>query len=268
MTSLVLVVCFMSGVLFESIRLLQFKLNRTEWGKYVVCVLLAGATTLIVDLSHWGAGDWVFSSLIIAAFIFTSAFALMFQERLLLPMNWYNLGILNIVGLYVAWQHFPNLAIGLAVISVLLSWLAFRPTLSNYWKVALYAWGLVLLLGVVIIPSSINPLQWFEIDYWLQQSPWAVLLSGMVTTYCIVYSWYLFKLIPIPRKSQSFAARMHEWHQDIQLMSSRFSALPSKPLLPIIILIGCTTVAILNINYHFIPDVLLINLMIILAYKH
>ena len=59
----------------------------------------------------------------------------------------------------------------------------------------------------------------------LDGDPVRFLFDGMGMTYLAVYGWYLYRVIPIPGRSQPWADRMKEWHEETETMERHFSVL-------------------------------------------
>jgi hypothetical protein len=75
------------------------------------------------------------------------------------------------------------------------------------------------------------------------------------------YIWYL---IPIPGRSQSFENRMKEWHEFTDLMTQRFDDHETAQRQPWLLLLSAGGVLLLNFIFRWLPSGLLINTLMVL----
>jgi hypothetical protein len=90
------------------------------------------------------------------------------------------------------------------------------------------------------------------------------LVTGMACTYLVVNATYLFLLLPIPSKSQSFSERMQEWHELTSLMTQRCveEASHLQTLLTVAVVTG---ILLLGSVYPALPSTLLMSVAILVA---
>jgi len=140
-----------------------------------------------------------------------------------------------------------------------------QPALNLFWKASMYAWFLVLLLSLGLMQFSFGRLLIFtspDAAPWL--TPIECVTTAMAFLYLCVNATFVFELIPIPGKTQSWKDRMREWHDLTTLMAYRFNDGASPAVVATAIFLIEGGVLTLNFIYHFIPDGLLINLVLVL----
>lgn len=139
-----------------------------------------------------------------------------------------------------------------------------RPRLAFWSKLALYTWYLVMVVALGLLQFPFGNLAIFgaRSPGWL--GPIDAFATGMVSMYLLTNALYLYMLVPIPGKTESFSDRMKEWHEFTQLMSQRCSDEdgPQDGQAFAILAVLC---AVLLLNYEFtlLPPALVISLAII-----
>src|ERR1700722_2811614 len=97
-----------------------------------------------------------------------------------------------------------------------------RPQLTFPWKLYLYAWFLCTVISLGLIQFPYHHLSIFLAR---QEIPWLTpldcIVGGMAFLYLAVNIAYLYELIPIPGRDQSWKKRMKEWHELTSLMTQR-----------------------------------------------
>lgn len=100
-----------------------------------------------------------------------------------------------------------------------------RPVLGFRAKLALYTWYLLIIVILGWLQFPFGNLSIFGGRAaglgWL--GPVDAFATGMASLYLLVNAFYLYMLIPIPGRSQSFSDRMREWHRLTDLMTQRCS---------------------------------------------
>jgi hypothetical protein len=140
-----------------------------------------------------------------------------------------------------------------------------QPPLNLFWKASMYAWFLVLVLSLGLVQFSFGRLLIFISPSdapWL--SPIECVTTGMAFIYLCVNAAFLFELIPIKGRTQTWEQEMKEWHALTNLMAYRFMDGPSPAVVVAVVVVVEGGVLIGNYLYHLIPDGLLISLLIVL----
>jgi|SRR5271165_675561 len=140
-----------------------------------------------------------------------------------------------------------------------------RPKLSFSWKLFLYIWflGSVISLGLVQFP-------FYHLSLFLQPqgTPWLMpiecVVAGMAFLYLAVNITYLYELVPIPRKNQSWNERMEKWHELTDLMTQRVSEDQLTHRDALLLLIGIGGMLLGDYRFDWLPRNLVINALIIL----
>jgi hypothetical protein len=98
--------------------------------------------------------------------------------------------------------------------------------------------------------------------------PWTTpvesLVAGMAFLYLLVNATYIFYLIPIPGKGQSWASRMKDWHEFTDLMVQRFDETLPSHVGTLLILVVQGGALILDYFFHLLPAGFLISVFILL----
>jgi hypothetical protein len=141
-----------------------------------------------------------------------------------------------------------------------------RPPLGFWSKLALYAWYLVIVVSLGLLQFPFGNLAIFggRSPGWL--GPIDAFTTGLVAMYLLASAFYLYLLIPVPGRSQSFSDRMEEWHEFTQLMTRRCSdedgPADGQAFAILAVLGGCL---LLNYVFALLPSPLVISLAIIAA---
>jgi hypothetical protein len=139
-----------------------------------------------------------------------------------------------------------------------------RPALSFVWKLSLYTWFLVVVVSLGLFQFPFKHLSIFlspENSPWL--NPLDCIVAGMAFLYLAVNMAYLYELIPIPGKHQSWSDRMQEWHRLTGLMTERFEDEPVHRR-GMLFVVGQGIALLLIYFFHWVSVALAINLFVVL----
>jgi len=125
-------------------------------------------------------------------------------------------------------------------------------------KFACYVWFLFLIAAIAVLQVRVGNLD-FLFGKTPDDGPFGVFLTGMAAAYMWAGLYYLFILVPIPGKRQTFAERMDVWRADASMMAGRFSdyALTPQQAGTVIALQG--GLYGLNLQFHLVSDAVLLN---------
>ena len=263
---LVLVLWFALGVLLQALVLIRGDWN---WGRLALCVVVAAFG--IFPGKHENEYR-PFVHILFALGIFAFMFALRFKDDLLPVISEKVLLSYSLIFWFAFFSFFYKetawdnaLATLLLVPSAAVVFIAFRrPTLSFAWKLCLYSWFLCVVVALGLFQF---PFQNLAIFLSPERSPWLnpldCIVAGMAFLYLAVNMAYLFELVPIPGKNQSWADRMEEWHKLTGLMTERFEEEPMHQLG--LLVLGGQAVALVVIYFsHWVPAALAINVFVVL----
>lgn len=262
-----LISAFGVGIAFEALLL-----QRADWhpGRLLGCI----AMSLFAALP--GKHETEYQPLVHVLLVF-SAFAVLFAiafmndilpaigEKLLLSYTlvfwfaflseFYRAGLLQ------------NVLLGLMVPPTLATlWVACRrPALNFTLKLILYTWFLCIIVGLGLIQFPFYQLRLF---YQAHEIPWVTaresFSAGMAFLYLAANASYLFYLVPIPGKNESWAERMRSWHKFTNLMTQRFDGDVTTHRTTWALLGGELLLLGVDYYFHWIPAAALINYLIVL----
>ena len=139
-----------------------------------------------------------------------------------------------------------------------------RPKLTFVGKLCLYTWFLSIVVSIGLLQF---PFQHLAIFLSPQASPRLTpldcIVAGMAFLYLAVNIAYLYELIPIPGKNQSWTDRMQEWHALTDLMTQRFEDEPMHRR-GLLLLAGQGVALLVIYFFHCVPAGLTINLFVVL----
>jgi hypothetical protein len=263
---LVLVSWFGLGVALQALLLIRGDWN---WGSLAFCVLI-GSFGMAAGKHEYEYRP--FLHILISLGIFAFMFAIRFKndllpvvsEKVLLSYSlilWF--AFFSYLYKGAAWQNV--LAAILLVPSAATVFIAFkRPKLNFVWKLCLYTWFLCIVVSLGLFQF---PFQHLSIFLSPEKSPWLnpldCIVAGMALLYLAVNMAYLFELVPIPGRHQSWADRMVEWHKLTGLMTER---LEEEPMHRIgLLILGGQGAALAAIYFfHWVPAALAINVFVVL----
>lgn len=154
----------------------------------------------------------------------------------------------------------------LLVPTALALFVAVRKTrLGFVFKLALYTWFLVIIVSLGLFQFPYNQLKLFLEDH---QVPWVTpfesVTAGMAFMFLLANATYIFYLIPIPGRNQSWAERMRDWHAFTDLMTQRFAD-ARVTLVQATVVLGLEGSALLLLaSYRWLPPALVINVAIVI----
>ena len=269
----VLVLWFVAGITLQALLLIRGSWNWAKnWPKLAGCALLA--LTGMIPGKHEPVYDpW--SHLLFGLGMFSFAFAIVFKDDILPRINERILLSYSLVFWFALFSFFDGasgfrmalLAICGALTAVSLFVAFVRPTLSFALKVALYVWFLTIVVAVGLFQFPIEGLSIFlepNRGSWL--APVDCILGGMAFLYLVVNASYIFELIPIPGKTQSWKDRMKEWHAFTDLMTNRIDDEPPTATGAIIIVLGQGSILLSVYFYHWLDAGLVINVFVVLPF--
>lgn len=162
---------------------------------------------------------------------------------------------------------FHNILLALLLIPTIMTVViaVMRPNLSFAWKLFLYSWflGAVISLGLVQFPFR-------HLSLFLQPqgTPWLMpiecIVAGMAFLYLAVNITYLYELVMIRGKNQSWEQRMEKWHELTGLMTQRVSEDQLTHRDALVLLLGIGGILLVDYRFDWLPKTLVINAPIIL----
>ena len=222
-----LILWFVAGYALEALYLVR---REPRWGWLGLCVFFslillvpAGLKSPNALALHIGIALGFFALLF--AGLFRDAILPIVGEKLLLTFTvifWYGFATELYRGTH-AQQILALVCLVPTVMTVYAAWT--RPTLGFGSKLALYTWYLLIIVFLGWLQFPFGTLSIFAGRTaglgWL--GPLDAFATGMASLYLLVNAFYLYMLIPIPGRSQSFSDRMAEWHRLTDLMTQRCS---------------------------------------------
>ncbi len=262
-----LIACFGIGVALEAL-----VLQRRDWHpwKLMGCVALSLGGAL--PDKHETVYQPLFHVLLVFS-MFAVIFALAFKEDILPVISEKLLLSYSLIFWFAFFSYFHrgtilrNALLVVMLIPTMATILVActRPRLSFTLKLILYTWFLCIVVGLGLFQFPFYQLRLF---FQNQEVPWVTplesLCAGMAFLYLAANATYIFYLIPIPGKNESWAERMQHWHEFTDLMTQRFDDDPNTSRATIVILAAEFAVMVLNYFLHWLPGSLLINLLIVL----
>jgi hypothetical protein len=263
---LVLVLWFGSGIALQALFLIRGDWN---WGKLALCVAF-GALGMAP-----GKHEHVYQPFLHVLFsmgLFAFMFALSFKDDLLPVISEKVLLSYSLIFWFAFFSYFYKgtawsnaLAALLLLPTAATVFIAIqRPVLSFVWKLSLYTWFLCVVVSLGLFQFPFRHLSIFlspEKSPWL--NPLDCIVAGMAFLYLAVNMAYLFELIPIPGKNQSWADRMEEWHKLTGLMTQRFEDEPMHRL-GMLFIVGQGIALLVIYFFHWVSAALAINLFVVL----
>jgi hypothetical protein len=130
-------------------------------------------------------------------------------------------------------------------------------------KLGIYAWCL---LAVVVFTGL--QIRWGSLTHPVEDwsgrvSPWIAIVDGMAVMYCAAHAIWLYRLIPIPARSQPIADRLEELRQDTAAMVKRLSDAQIHPSLGLAVLALVLGAAALNEWLRLVDPWLLMRCVLI-----
>jgi len=220
----ILIVSFGLGVAAQAALLLR---NDWNWWKLGGCAVL-GLMGMLP-----GKHEHLYQPLfhvLVSFSLFSVTFALTFSKDILPILSEAILLSYTLVFWFAFYSFYYQggplqtvLLIVLLVPTIATLYIAFRKTqLTFLLKLILYTWFLIIIvcLGLFQFPYSRLALFFEE-----RQVPWITpldsLAAGMAFLFLLANATYVFYLIPIPGKNESWEERMRHWHEFTDLMTQR-----------------------------------------------
>lgn len=144
--------------------------------------------------------------------------------------------------------------------------IAFRKTqLGFVLKLILYTWFLVITVCLGLFQFPYSQLALFFAD---RQLPWITPLesgmAGMAFLFLVANGTYVYYLIPIPGKNESWEERMQRWHEFTDLLTQRFADAQVTFAQGLLVLAVEGPALLLNAVHQWLPPELVINAAIVL----
>lgn len=265
----VLIASFGFGVALQALLLMRGDWN---WGKLAGCVAIG-----LVGLApgkHESVYQPLFHVLMVFS-VFSVMFAFAFKEDIL-PIVTEAILLWYTVVFWYALYSSSYLSMRTAPGSVLVA-LLLLPTAATLYiaavktqcgfvlKLGLYSWFLVIIVCLGLLQFPFSQLKLFFKDH---QVPWVTpfesMTAGMAFLFLLANGAYVYYLIPIPGKRQSFADRMREWHEFTDLLTQRFDDSQVTIVQAVIALGVGGTALLLTAIYRWFPPELVINVAIVI----
>ena len=261
-----LILWFTLGVALESLYLIRLDFR---WGRLACCV---AAGFIVYVMNNDKPGYDAPAQAQVGFLIFAFLFGWLYKEDILPVVSEKLLLALTVLFWYGFAAEFYRgtagqfILMGLATVPSSLTVYAalMRPPMSFWFKLLLYTWFLVVLVSLGLFQFPFGNLTIFKVQLavpWLE--PIDALATGMAFVYLAVNATYLYLLVPIPGKGQSFSDRMKDWHQLTDLMTQRCSdeGPTHAQALWIVGILGGLVLG--NYAYHWVPASLLISVALI-----
>jgi hypothetical protein len=259
--------CFAAGVLLQAALLLGGRFNPLKLAACIALSLLIGA---------WpGKEEQVYElnqHSLITIGCFALFFAMWFSEEVLSLVTERSVLFYSVLlwfaflvyGYEATPRHHTLMAI-MAVPTIVTAYWTFRESKNGFWtRLFLYAWFLCTIIGIGLLQFPFAQLAMF---YEGEPLPWTTpldsLAAGMAFLFLAVNVAYLYLLIPIPGRTQSWKERMQDWHELTDLMTGRLLAEDLNLPLTALFFVALIGLLALDYRYRWIAPGLLINLLIV-----
>jgi hypothetical protein len=263
---LLLVLWFALGVALQALLLIRGDWN---WGRLLLCVGFAALGMLPGRHEHVYKP---YAHMLLSLGFFAFMFAVQFKDDLLPVISEKLLLSYSLIFWFAFFSYFykgtawSNALAALCLVpTAAVVYLAFlRPPLSFAWKLFLYTWFLCVVVSLGLFQFPFQNLSLFlspEKSPWL--NPLDCIVAGMAFLYLAVNMAYLYELIPIPGKHQSWADRMREWHELTRLMTERCEDEPVHRM-GMLIIAGQSIALVLVYRFHWVSAALAINVFVVL----
>ncbi len=260
-----LIVAFGCGVALQAVLLMR---GDWDWLKLLGCVLIAGCLVFPDAYQH----GFRLVNVLFFFSLFALSFALLFVDDVLqflsVPMVlsytlvfWFAF----FTGFYDGSQRHVELALLALVPSIFSVVIASRTGPFGFVaKLVLYSWFLVIVLCLGLMQFPFSQLEMFFED---KQIPWVTnvdsFMAGMAFLFLLVNACYVYWLVPVPGKTQSWADRMKEWHAFTDELTARVvdSPVARARIATVLGLEG--VLLLLNYLFHWLSPAFTINLAIV-----
>jgi len=266
----VLILWFAAGFVLEALYLVR---RNPKWTQLAICAGCALLAPVALHLRHGGDDPSIQVGLGLG--IAGVMLAAVYQDEILPPVGDKLLLAFTLIfwfGFVTEFYHGTQLQQVLMFAALLpttgtIYVAALRPALGFWGKLALYTWYLVIVvfLGWLLFPfGNLSIFAGSATLGWL--GPIDAFATGMASLYLLANAYYLFALLPIPGRSQSFSDRMKEWHELTDLMTQRCSDQDGPADGRAFAIIGVLgPLLLLNYVFGLLPNSLVISCAIILA---
>ncbi|MBF0571306.1 MAG: hypothetical protein HQL12_05485 [Candidatus Omnitrophica bacterium] len=263
----ILIFWFGLGVLIQAILLIQSDL---KWGKLAGCVGL-GLCGMLPGKHEYNYE--LLPHIFICFCLFAVSFAMFFKEDILPVISEKVLLSYSLIFWFSFFSYFYKdafihkfLFFLFLIPSLATVFIAFIKLKLNFWgKLFFYSWFLIIVVALGLFRFSFSH---FSLFFDEQHVPWFgpidCALTGMAFLYIIVNATYIWELIPLRGKNQSWKNRMKEWHELTSLMTQRCDGQQPTHLQTILILVLQGGGLFINYLYHLIPADLVVNVLILL----
>lgn len=202
--------------------------RRPRWGSFAICIFVPAIVLGIVsaDARHrfelWNLGFAFCMFAFFLAWMYQEDILPLIGETALLSYTvifWYGVGSSFYEGGH---DHVALMALcALPTCAVLYTGFV-RERHGFWWKLLLYVWFLTIVITLQVQFFPFWNLSIFDEHMDVSwQGPLECLLAGMAALCLVVNATWLFLLIPIPARGQSFRDRMREWQMLTDLMTKR-----------------------------------------------
>ena len=263
----ILIACFGLGVALQAILLIRGDWN---WRKLAGC--LAFGMLGMLPGRHERVYEPLFHVLMVFSF-FSVIFAFMFREDILPLISEAVLLSYTLAFWFAFFVYFySRTPLHMALLLLLLVptaatvFVAFRKTqLGFVFKLALYTWFLLIIVCLGLFQFPYSQLILFSADH---QVPWVTPVesatAGMAFLFLLANATYVFYLIPIPGRNESWEERIKNWHAFTDLLTQRFADARVTLLQAVTVLGVEGTVLLLNAIYRWFPPGFVINVAIVI----
>jgi hypothetical protein len=264
---LVLALWFGLGVGLQALLLIRGDWN---WKRLAGCLGIGVLGTLPGRNEHQYEP---FFHLLMCLGFFSCWFAMAFKDDILPVVSEKVLLFYSLIFWFAFFSYFyqgttlHNILLGILLLpSVATVFMSFvRPQLSFFWKLYLYTWFLCTVISLGLIQFPYHHLSIFLSR---QEIPWLTpldcVVGGMAFLYLAVNIAYLYELIPIPERHQSWKDRMKKWHELTGLMMQRVAEDQPTIRQMLFLLLGLGGALVAMYFYRLMPSGLLINVLIVL----
>ncbi len=243
-TRLVLSLVFGLGVVGQAFFSLGSKMDKNVFGLILTSLLFSvagfcpGKRERSYDLPSHVAGSFFLFSLMVATLL---------KKQLLSKISEHTLLVYNLIFIYLCLKYIPSGGQVRVFFLALLAVPSFAVLVNSLVKivlpvaleVAFYYWYIVMSVAMLLFKFPVGDFAFLKTT---AASPdyLGVFLAGMVFFILVTNSFYIFEMIPIPGKRQSWADRMREFKEHIQIISDKYddSQMKASETLLLILLQG------------------------------
>ncbi|MFA9288407.1 MAG: hypothetical protein ACEQSA_00815 [Weeksellaceae bacterium] len=266
--TLLIPLTFGFGVLLQSIFILR---KDVFSGLYVLCILVS-LTGLLP-----GRKEAVYSldyHIVMSFTIFAMLLALMFKDKLMVYINELTLFQITIILIYM------NFVIELPFLSWVLPVLTYwsvifvallvvtKSLMHQYLKIGLYVWFLLISTFILLIQfiPEIQAFLSYPVTFRTKTDDMMhAFVAGMLFLPLSINFWYLWELVPLPGKRQSFSDKMAEVKEHAKEMKKKYSDYQLTWQNAVYVLMIQGGILIINHQLDIIPNGVAIGISLILV---